>query len=887
MWQQMIGNMKVTFSDELPACFHHTVVRALVLSIAFAWTTKGPLLSAGNALMLEHDPLTGAILLEWNLDGELPDGDYQIEWSDDLENWEVLHELGLGPSSTDAVPSHFLVQEPPVVSFYRLVQRDPGIVDAFVSTGEDGADLYGFSARFEENLEAIGEISIDDFLDRYERPEQFVETLSYDPVSAEFLAPVTSLLSESKFDHDSFQRIHPVEFTVSELERIAKNGFVVSGRLGHRSFLDSYYQIFVRDLPVFVSLDSILQAWTQAYRSILQETETYFLSPEVNQMIVAMREQMPLIADGLNSDLEASLNDVDLYLAVAATLGTGRKHLTTLGRGDMDRALILGKIGSFDLDHGSLFGRKHPEIVDYSEFKPRGHYTSSDILRRYFQLMTWLGRIDFRVAGSGGFASPRELGAAVILREALIRSGYVETWKTIDRILRTFVGLPYSMTVPQLTAIMESAGLSEGEGFPLMSELLELQEQIESSTLGGQEIQSHSFFSAQSRSIKLPRSFSLFGQRFGMDSWALDNLVFDKVFWEGQQVGRRLPSGVDIAFTVMDNAAAVPVLASRIRNRSGVPFRDGFPIQHHLGALHGVFDQLKDEGWKDNLYTAWIHTLRLWSQPVDESIPEVFRTREWALRTMNSQLASWSHLRHNTVLYTKRSVSGDVLCSFPHTYLEPNLAAWGSITAMARRLASDLAEIGTPDGISDRHITFLNRFGDTVARLTEIVRKQNRREPLSLDENSYLKDMVELMIDYDGRRSYSGWYPRLYYVSRERQDNFLEENSVTLHPGQEWDAVVSDIHTDLPSVEFGDQGTILHQGVGNTAMLFVSVNCTENRMYVGPVSTYYEFTSGSGDFDRISNGEWKDRLTAGNQPAEPEWTHGHRVPLSGTLEKEF
>jgi len=36
------------------------------------------------------------------------------------------------------------------------------------------------------------------------------------------------------------------------------NGFVVSERLSDKSFGDIYYNIFVRDLPVFITTDSIL-----------------------------------------------------------------------------------------------------------------------------------------------------------------------------------------------------------------------------------------------------------------------------------------------------------------------------------------------------------------------------------------------------------------------------------------------------------------------------------------------------------------------------------------------------------------------------------------------------------------------------------------------------
>ena len=57
-----------------------------------------------------------------------------------------------------------------------------------IKSATNGADLYGFTAQFQKRLDALGEISVDEFLERYERPEQYVDSLSYDPVSDEFSA---------------------------------------------------------------------------------------------------------------------------------------------------------------------------------------------------------------------------------------------------------------------------------------------------------------------------------------------------------------------------------------------------------------------------------------------------------------------------------------------------------------------------------------------------------------------------------------------------------------------------------------------------------------------------------------------------------------------------
>ncbi len=855
------------------------VFLGLILGLSLSF----PKLWGQASLTLEKLP-DNRSRLTWDL-GATPEATvYTLQRSQDLVTWEDVLDIDLRDSASEAPPQEFLDADEFAISIYRLVQN--GVVIAYVTTAADSAEVYGFADEFKDRLAAIGEISVEAFLEHYDHPEQYVESLSYDPLDPEFETAFREGAGRTLTDGWGFP-ITPNKsaFTLnsSEKEKLREHGFVVSGRYGSHSYTDSFYEIFRGDLPVFVSLDSILQAWHQTYRSILEETEAYTLSAYLRTILIGMRGQLPGIEARVAEDLVPSLHDADLFLTVALSLLENERHQATLGAATQEASQILTMIDSLEPQSVSLFGRQNPEIVDFSQFRPRGHYTNSPGLEQYFRAMMWLGRVDFRVAGPPKIASPRELGTALILQEALNGSGQLNRWTAVDRILQTFVGLTDSMTVPQLTSLLNACDLSGVDSVQALTQLATLQAKIEASDLGAQGILSHGFFKEPGQPVVLPRSFTLFGQRFVMDSWAMSHLVFDRIKWNGADVRRRLPSGLDVAFTVLGNTAAAPILADRIANADGVQFRDGFPIQHHLGALHDVFNTVGEADWKDNMYTSWLHVLRQWSVPLDDSIPEVFRTREWAKKTLNSQLASWTHLRHNTVLYAKQSSTVPVLCSFPHTYLEPNLGAWQALTDMVRLTRNALQTHAGATLFADDHQTFLANFESTCARLTEITRKQNQNETLTNGETLFLKDMVEIMVDYVGQRTYSGWYPKLYYISEDPlaalQNPFgFDEGLPGQHPSDIWDPVVTDVHTDFPSDPDGDPGTVLHQGVGNTTMLFVTVNCDENRMYVGPVSTYYEFTSGPGNFDRMTDEQWRKQLRANDVPEAPEWAQGHRIP---------
>src|SRR5207244_4867388 len=61
----------------------------------------------------------------------------------------------------------------------------------------------------------------------------------------------------------------------------------------------------------------------------------------------------------------------------------------------------------------------YPRLLDFSQFKPRGHYMDTVRLQRYFKATLWLGRIDLRIAGGDRNcdgnrlpSSTRQLGTA-------------------------------------------------------------------------------------------------------------------------------------------------------------------------------------------------------------------------------------------------------------------------------------------------------------------------------------------------------------------------------------------------------------------------------------------------------------------------------------------
>jgi hypothetical protein len=811
---------------------------------------------------------------------------YQIQASADLRNWVNVGERIASGAQAAAERLKTIVTPPGQPMFYRVVASvDPASITVDKAGGEE---VFGYAAEFAKALKAIGQISPQDLAARYPAPTDYLPGISWDPTTAQYW--------------DLFNASENFRLNADELAIFKKNGFVVSERLGSPTFADSFYRIFSGDLPVFVSSDAILHAWHRTYDAMLEELEEVYLTDSLDKLLAGLAAQIPETWSRYGQGvLRNCILDADYFLAVARSLLAERQVSTYLNQ-NTRVATTLDAVVRQTLETFDLFGK--PRQVDFSQFKVRGHYENSERLKRYFRAMMWCGRIDLRMAGNPRESSARELGTALVLTHLLNQAAQFDRWSQFDRIIQVFVGWTDSMTFAQLGDLLKAANIGSLADVRDLAALEKLQWAITTGGLGFQQIRSDYYESPfTAEQIQLPCSFTVLGQKFVLDSWAFSQMVFDSIIWDedgapdfGDKVQRRIPSCLDVAFAVLGNNQAVPELVARITNPNGRKFRDGLPYQHNMAAMRQVIDSQNASIWNENIYLAWLAALRELSVPTTSAkYPEAMRTRAWAMKTLNTQLASWAQLRHDTILYAKQSYTGGIICSYPAGFVEPYPEFWGRLTALATRAADLINGIPfqgslvvkgrvkpgeTPPDIpvdlawlKRNQVSFLRQFADQVARLRTIAEKELAQTPLSQAETDFLKDLIELHRDpYYGTKRYTGWYPRLFYLTVFQNDPMLE------HQGSDqWDAIVADVHTDVPAPIIGDSGCVLHQGIGNVHLMIIAIdNGTDHMAYAGPVLSHYEFEMPG--VTRKSDSEWKADLKAGKLPPHPEWTRSYLVP---------
>ncbi len=775
--------------------------------------------------------------------------------------------------------------------FFRLVTRPT----RFVS--DDGDETLGFAGLFADELDALGSMDVDDFAARYPSGANYLPALTWDPTTAAYWTQLNDPAptgTPKPFEGGARIPLSPWTLNGAELECFRTNGFVVCSRFASNTMADVYYDVFQRDLPVFVTTDSLLQAWHRSFDAILEDLErgvfVGIVGSLLNDLSAAIPSARAEYGDGWR---EASLRDADFFLGVAIRLISDPAFPLPYSRLGQEARIdqMVNWILQGQARLTSLMGSPTAEWVDFSLFTPRGHYTKifTDTgvrLDRYFRAMTWLGRADLRIAGDPHYATPQQLGTAVVLLDLLKRVDGLGSWRALDQSLSVLVGPADSLNFDGLDALLKSVNRQRPPDFATLDDLSNLQQQIESGSLGTQAIGTHGFWgSAGNDQIVLPRSFTFLGQRFVPDSWALGQVVFDRIVTPGSQppqlVRRRMPYSLDVAFSVLANDQVVPELAANIRRTDGVPFRDGYPYQRNLAAVRNALDHLPIPTWEGTVYNQWLRALRALSQPTTGSeYPEAMRTHAWAMKTLNTQLASWTHLRHDTVLYAKQSVTPPILCSYPAGFVEPRPEFFRRLGELAMATRNQTSVLPATQVVDSKIRPFLSRFASNCVVLERIARAELVQEPLLDQDTAFLENTVEWVYTYFGERKYDGWYPRLFYRGTEGElpSPAPPPARPPDHDSAQPDFIVADVHTDGPSEPDGDPGGVLMEGVGRVNLLVIAVDNGPDRMvYAGPVLSHYEFVQPLSS-TRMTDETWSQAVNARSTPAPPPWTGGYLAP---------
>ncbi|MCK5086955.1 MAG: DUF3160 domain-containing protein, partial [Melioribacteraceae bacterium] len=289
--------------------------------------------------------------------------------------------------------------------------------------------------------------------------------------------------------------------------------------------------------------------------------------------------------------------------------------------------------------------------------------------------------------------------------------------------------------------------------------------------------------------IKPASAFMLFGQRFVIDSYITGNVVFDRI-----NTRRMLPSTLDILFG-LGNDAAAQLLVDELNE---------YKYSSNLAALRYLVDSYEQDFWESTIYNGWLNSIRELNPPADRTyLPEFMQTAAWWQQKMNTQLSSWTELRHDNLLYAKQSYSGIPVCSYPYSYVEPFPEFYNSMKTLAINFKEKITDLNFSDEYLKQEIfSYLDNLYSINDTLETIADKELSGIEFSSAEILFLKKMLSEEIGgcVPGN---GGWYTKLYYKDYGFYNGLNEQ-----------DFIVADYHTSPADAAGGIVGWVAHAGTG-------------------------------------------------------------------------
>lgn len=672
------------------------------------------------------------------------------------------------------------------------------------------------------------------------------------------------------FSLKNLEGLERITLSVHSREMLERYGFVVSPG-DEKEVYDVYTQARNRNQPIFISTDAVLHTCHIFFDYLLRilEMEKLFTRVEelTDMMIAGSRDQYK---EAKRQEVkEAARLNIGFFSVAKKLLSPG--YEPELGLGE----LVEMELRNIDAHKGLEFRAllayiENPTVFDtpyafedFSQYIPRGHYTRNETFEKYFRVMMWYGRIDFKLR-PGEKDKAIRIGKkmtlqALLMADALMRNKKAyQTWRMIYEPTVYFVGKTDDLSVDDYVKLIPEVYAAEGL-VDRYGEEEKLSAFIDRAMkLRPPRILSGAAFVEDGEFADTTKGFRLMGQRFIPDSYLFQELVYgrkgDKVVLRYTGKGkpftmevipaggpvRAFPRGLDV-MAVLGSERALAIL-----DKEGDTEYTYYYDQ--LNALKQEFSSLSSSEWKQNLYWRWLFCLLpLLEDRREEQVPRFMKTELWLDKELQTSLGSWAELRHDTILYAKQSYTMLTRARPPqpeltYGYVEPYPEVYRRIQEMMADLRKNLAELeifipGVPEKIAE--------FEKVLGHLAAISEMELRgTEPAKQD--------YELI-----------WNIGSILSSLKRFPLQIMEK-ITSETDERMD-IIADVHTDVNTKQ------VLEEGVGSPFDIYVIVeDARGNRLCRGAVFSYYEFKHPMDD--RLTDEKWQAMGKERQRPDQPLWT---------------
>ena len=609
------------------------------------------------------------------------------------------------------------------------------------------------------------------------------------------------------------------------------------------------------DFPSFVTTDLFLQAFHMYFDNALKDVEQKHFIGTLTTLTKQLYDEMTTLAAGTkDKKLQDAAQWDAAYFAIAHALFTGQT-LMPLSAKYADLAAQEVKYVKAATTAPSEFLEYFSPPFDYSTYRPRGHYTRTPELGRYFQGMMWLQNTPF------GTDKPHFLLRAALMAQVIGNNAdYVKAYNSVSDPVTFLMGQPDNVTILQVFDEMKKLGATADKLAAKSTELDNLKNVVEE--LSRRQTRINPKFLVTS-----PCKVNLMPQRYIPDAEVLQEMVD----YETNPTKRDVPKGLDV-MAAIGMTEAESILINELKE----PQR----WEKYTENLEKMKKTMGTVDWDFTVANQWINSLKSLSAYSEtnnvshDDLPYFMQTPLWDKKVLNTALASWAELKHDAILYAKQPAGAECGDGSPPEpivkgYVEPNIPYYRKAIDLINATEKVLNKYGL---MTEKITTATEDLRDKAEFLLNISKKELNFQKLSEEEYG--------QIEYIGA---SFEYITLNLIKEE--DQWLAGWEL-VEGADKSISVVADVYT---ANAFNNKNkSVLYEAVGPAHEIYVVVEI-DGYLYLtrGAVFSYREFQEDLAA-PRKTDEEWQEELKSQPDKGIPNWMKEIIVPLKGkNIDNEY
>ena len=624
---------------------------------------------------------------------------------------------------------------------------------------------------------------------------------------------------------------------------IGKNGFaIVPGE--EDQLFHIYERNDYRQFPSFVTTDLYLQAFHMFFDCLLKETEEQKFSPMVTLFVKQNYEQMMQLASTTtDAKIKAAAEHNAAYYAIAYELNTGKSLPVPASFSEMVKEEI-NHVNAAETTRSRFLGyteaRNMPMFI-YNIYRPRGHYTRNETLKRYFCAMMWLQNAPF------GTDKDDQLEQALLLAQTIGgNANLTKQYKDITEPITYLMGMPDDVSILQVYAEIQKSGST-------VSELINDKKKFEAIRKALEELSKKQSIIKPKFQASSPFKICLMPQRYMPDSEVLQEMVD----YESTPTLRDVPKGLDILASI-GISSAERILIQELKEQE--------KWNKYTSNLEQMKKRMGEIDWNQTVANKWIAALKDVNSK-NAQYPKFMLSPQWDKKNLNTALASWAELKHDAILYAKQPMGAECGGGGPPEpyvkgYVEPNIAYW---TKAIELIDATMDVLKRFDLVTEKGTTAATDLREQAEFLLNCSKKELAGKNLTEQEYRQIETI-------------GSTFENITLNLIKEPDQFLMGWG-NVNGADKKISVVADVYT-ANSYNNPDK-SVLYEAVGPAHEIYVVVEL-DGYLYLtrGAVFSYREFQEDIAA-PRKTDEEWQQELQTQPDKGIPNWMKEIIVPLGG------